>query len=81
MFVSSDKCRLADLRATVDLLTSIAFFRLKVQEQTSPPRAADIVKECVSNCFVATYKFMVEHCNEVYQRDFQVLYFLTRVDF
>ena len=72
MFPSSDKCRMGDLRATVDLLTSIAFFRLKVQEQTSPPRAADVVKECVTNCFRTTYKFMLEHCNEMYQRDIQV---------
>lgn len=67
-FPVSSPDKLDDLKSSVDLLTSVTFFRMKVLSQR-PTRTAEIVRECVKNCMKGSYAYLYANCAELYDRE------------
>ncbi|EUB55477.1 Protein unc-13 B [Echinococcus granulosus] len=71
IFPASQPERLADMKCTVDVLTSITFFRLKVQELAAPPRTLQVLRECIRACMKATYECLSDNVQALYGGNFQ----------
>lgn len=68
MFPADRPEKLQDLKSIIDLLTSITFFRLKMQDLDDAPRSPTIVKQCVQECQRQTYRMLYENCATLHNK-------------
>ena len=66
LYLSANAEKLSDLRSTIDLISNITFYRMKVLKCFDCQPTAQLLRECVKTCLETNYTFLFSNCTQLY---------------